>query len=283
MGLFSLLGALFAPSKPKSRRSSVEREELAELDEFDAASAKRLKKVATLTFDLVEGINDRTMEHLIRTFEFSEKDELTFDDICKFVGRDLKGKDWRWLEWEFWAPICLEHRLATDGMNAYCRPWPDVLDMEAEREAYSVEKVVKTTTLKTFHEKLSSSFPEVQEIKRKAQMAEFLKSHNEARLMIVDPMILEKWNKKKHNPGFTEDGLIELLCSTILARAEDQEHLDDDRGLGMKYTFTFADEDDPEKSEDHQLYDLSKKVKNKPWKGRIMPNIPGLFFERDYL
>ena len=66
MGLFSLIGALFTPSKHKSRHSNIEREELAELDEFDAASANRLKKVATLTFDLVEGINDRTKEHFCR-------------------------------------------------------------------------------------------------------------------------------------------------------------------------------------------------------------------------
>lgn len=283
MGFFSLLGALFAPSKPKSRRSSIEREELAELDEYDAASARRLKKVASLTFDLVEGIDDRAKERLVRTFEFSEKDELTFDDLFNFTARELKGKDWHWLEWEFWAPICLEHRLATDGMNASCRPWPDVLDMDAERAAYTVEKVVKTTTLKAFHEKLSSSFPEVLEIKRKAQMTEFLTEHNEALLAIVDPLIQEKWNKKKHNPGFTEDGLIELLCSTILARANDLEQLDEERGSGFKYAIVFGDEDKPTPSEDHQLYDIAKKTKNKPWKNRIMPNIPGLFFERDYL
>lgn len=283
MGFFSLLGALFAPSKPKSRRSSVEREELAELDEYDAASAKRLKKVASLTFDLVEGIDDRAKERLVRTFEFSEKDELTFDDLFNFTARELKGKDWHWLEWEFWAPICLEHRLATDGMNESCRPWPDVLDMDAERAAYTVEKIVKTTTLKAFHEKLSSSFPEVLGIKRKAQMTEFLTEHNEALLMIVDPLIQEKWNKKKHNPGFTEDGLIELLCSTILARANDLEQLDEERGSGFKYAIVFGDEDKPTPSEDHQLYDIAKKTKNKPWKNRIMPNIPGLFFERDYL
>lgn len=283
MGFFSLLGALFAPSKPKSRRSSVEREELAELDEYDAASAKRLKKVASLTFDLVEGIDDRAKERLVRAFEFSEKDELTFDDLFNFTARELKGKDWHWLEWEFWAPICLEHRLATDGMNESCRPWPDVLDMDAERAAYTVEKVVKTTTLKAFHEKLSSSFPEVLGIKRKAQMTEFLTEHNEALLMIVDPLIQEKWNKKKHNPGFTEDGLIELLCSTILARANDLEQLDEERGSGFKYAIVFGDEDKPTPSEDHQLYDIAKKTKNKPWKNRIMPNIPGLFFERDYL
>lgn len=283
MGFFSLLGALFAPSKPKSRRSKRDRDELDELDKEEAAGARRLKKVASLTFDLVEGIDDRTKERLVRTFEFSEQDELDFEDICKFVSRYLEGKKWNWVEYDFWAPICLEHRLATDGMNRYCRPWPDVLDMDAERAAYTVEKVVKSTTIKAFQEKLSSSYPEVLEIKRKALMTEFLNSHQEALFMIVDPLIQEKWDKKKHNPGFTEEGLIELLCSTILARAEDLEQLDDDRGCGMKYTFTFDDEDDPEKNEDHQLYDLSKKVKNKPWKNRIMPSIPGLFFERDYL
>lgn len=275
MSLFGFLKFLFGSSKSKSQPKSYEQKE-------KEAATKRIVKIASMTMEMVEGINDRTKSQIVTDFEFHDPKTASFQELCQCVGSRLKGKPWHWIEYDFWEPICLEKRLATAGMHNFCRPWPDALNIEEERKSFTPESIAKSTTLKAFKESWQSTHPEVSGFTRKAQITEFLQSNEETFQAIADKIIHDRWNKKKHNPGKTEDGLVALLCDTILSRISDQEQLYEDRGDGSKYQFDFGDEDEPEKSDDHKLYDLSKKVKNKPWKSRVMPNIPGLYFERDY-
>lgn len=280
MGFLSFLCSLLSEAASSSESS---RKAIYDSPEDKERREKRFHKVAILTLEQIEGINDRTKERIAVAFELYDPRTDSFEELCQDVSKQLEGKDWRWIEYDFWAPICLERHIATEGMHHYCRPWPDVLNLEEERKAFPAEKIAKSITVKAFKEKLQETFPDVSSIKRKAQVLEFLVQNEDALNVLADEKILDRWNKRKHNPGETTQGLIALLCRTIISRQEDLEQLEDDKGLGCKYTFSFCDEDDPVESEDHQLFNLSKKLKNKPWTDRIMPNIPGLYFDRDYL
>lgn len=93
---------------------------------------------------------------------------------------------------------------------------------------------------------------------------------------ILDDEIKEKWNKKRHNNGHTKEAEFQLLCETIADRYYDLSEIADARECGpCKFEITFDDE-----PEDEALYKLGKK-KDAPWKGKYLPNVPGLSFMRE--
>lgn len=86
----------------------------------------------------------------------------------------VKGTDWTWQEWEYWAPICLSKRIATYGMHQTCRPWADVLNIEAERAKYTVNVFVERHTIKDIQARLSAIKEDIPTFKRKNQLSEYL-------------------------------------------------------------------------------------------------------------
>lgn len=145
MGFLSFLCSLLSEAASSSESS---RKAIYDSPEDKERREKRFHKVAILTLEQIEGINDRTKERIAVAFELYDPRTDSFEELCQDVSKQLEGKDWSWIEYDFWAPICLERHIATEGMHHYCRPWPDVLNLEEERKAFLLRKSQNQSQLK---------------------------------------------------------------------------------------------------------------------------------------
>ena len=269
MGFFSAIFNLLSSSGKK------------DLEELDAEERQEIKKkqryflkAATATFELVEGISDSTRSGFISYFEDVPLDDSKCKEMIEFLYPKIEGTNWNWKEWEYWAKVCSEKKIKPSYMP---QPWPDTLNIDEERNKIPPEKVLNRLTLKAAKQSLISQFPETQTLK-KVELIDFLKKNQSAYYNLVDPIIKEKWNKKKHWNGPSEKDIFSLLCTTIFERAEFLEEAAENRADGFK---TFASFDECFEN-DKILYELSKKLKDRPFKGSMMPNIPGLGFDIDF-
>ena len=268
MGIFSAIFNLLSSSNK-------------DLDDLDAEERQEIKKkqrhflkAATATLELVEGISESTRAGLISYFEDVPLDDSKCKEMIEFLYPKIEGTSWKWIEWEYWSKVCSDKKIKPSYMP---QPWPDTLNIEEERNKIPPEKVLNRITLKAAKQTLGEKFPETQSLK-KVELVDFLKKNPSAYYDLVDPIIREKWEKKKHWNGPTEKDIFSLLCETVFARAEFLEESAENRADGFK---TFASFDDCFEN-DKILYELSKTLKDRPFKGSMMPNIPGLGFDIDF-
>lgn len=275
MGFLSAIFKVFFPSGSRSTKPEKSERDY-DLEEWER-NKKLLTKAMTETLELTSFSYDTKSKFLKQIDTYLSKQESNekytlFDLLYPIV----KDTDWTWQEWEYWAPICLSKRIATRGMHKTCRPWADVLDIEAERAKYTVNGFVERHTIKDIQARLSAIKEDVPAFKRKNQLSEYLESNEPLFTQILNDEIKEKWNKKRHNNGHTKEAEFQLLCETIADRYYDLSEIADARECGpCKFEITFDDE-----PEDEALYKLGKK-KDAPWKGKYLPNVPGLSFMRE--
>lgn len=275
MGFLSAIFKAFFPSGDgTTKREKSERDY--DLEEWEK-NKKLLTKAMSETLALTNFTYDTKSKFLKQIDIYLSKKEgnekCTLFDLLYPIA---KVTDWTWQEWEYWAPICLSKRIATRGMHKICRPWADVLDIEAERAKYTVSGFVDRHTIKDIQARLTAIQADAPTFKRKNLLSEYLDHNKPLFIQILDAEIKEKWDKKPHNNGHTKEAEFKLLCDTINDRYADLCEIADARECGpCKFEITFDDE-----PEDETLYKLGKK-KDAPWKGKYLPNVPGLSFLRE--
>lgn len=172
MGFLSAIFKVFFPSGSRSTKPEKSERDY-DLEEWER-NKKLLTKAMTETLELTSFSYDTKSKFLKQIDTYLSKQESNekctlFDLLYPIV----KDTDWTWQEWEYWAPICLSKRIATRGMHKTCRPWADVLDIEAERAKYTVNGFVERHTIKDIQARLSAIKEDVPAFKRKNQLSEY--------------------------------------------------------------------------------------------------------------
>lgn len=200
MGFLSAIFKVFFPSgREPTKPEKSERDY--DLEEYER-NQKLFIKAMTETLDLTSFSYDTKSKFLKQVDTYLSDDKNTLFDLLYPI---IKGTDWTWQEWEYWAPICLSKRIATRGMHKTCRPWADILDIETERTKYTVTAFVERHTIKDIQARLSAIKEDVPAFKRKNQLSEYLENNEPLFTQILDDEIKEKWNKKRHNNGHTKE------------------------------------------------------------------------------
>lgn len=272
MGLLSAIFGVF--SKPNSSNTSDE------FSKYPEGYEEALEEAANKTLDLVSGLSRSQKNEIV--FYLTEipngykKDIYKLRDTCY---SKIKDAEWTWEEWTFWQKICLEKNLTTDGMRCFCLPVPEVPNLEKLRRVTPNSYISKLSINQI--NSLAKTWQGSPSFKTKKSAAEYLSNNLELFHSITDPAIIEKWKHRKVNLDPTPEHIFNLMWSTISDRA--QNICDRKNGDTGALDWSLA-KDDPENdvNQDYKLYRLSKSKQLKdsvPWQEKIMPNIPGLFFE----
>ena len=235
----------------------------------DEAERKRIFTVAKDTLALCEGISIEKRDQLADGISRLEKTWLPvtdpkFDELFSL----LDGIDWKWLEWEKWRDICIKHDTYSLGMQDYCMPFADTLDLEKERQAYNPDRVFNLMTLAQAKERLSDFPPDVQKLSR-AKMIELLKSNPTAWAAVIDPHIKAKWDSKHHYEGPIPRNVFRLMVKTIFDRAREKEHIESLSRFGNKMIRRAWDESD------EKLLQIAEQDAAPLWKHPYGSAVPG--------
>ena len=230
--------------------------------------ASEIYPIAIKTLNLCTGIPEEKKDGIAKAIaqienSWSPDKSPEFETALQM----LQGIEWQWLEWEKWAPICLEHDVYPHSMWSICRPFPDVLDLEGERKKYSPERIFNLMTLATAKLRLKD-FPDTVQKLSRAEVIELLKTNSTAWHSVIDPHIQAKWNSKPHYAGPTPNRIFALLCNTVHERYRAMKELNDIARYSNEVLCCTTDND--------QLLELVKADKNPLWIEPYGPVIPGM-------
>ena len=250
MGFLQTLRNLFSSPAEQSQETNRNKsfdEWRAHSLEIGEAIAKEMrpfyKKAASATLSLCRGIPKELKTEIISApISFSR--EMDPELIKK-----LSLTDFKWKEWEFWAPICIENNIFTNWMYHECFPLPDLLDLDFERKKYSPDKVFNLMTLAIAKQRLSA-FSLNPKISR-AEVIDLATHNPEIWRALIDPHIQKKWDSKKHYEGPTQQTIATLLLRTITIRGQAGMNKNRLERLDGCYEIDFLHE------EDKLLYDLA--------------------------
>jgi hypothetical protein len=246
-----------------------------------------LREVAWATLDLVRGISREQKE---RIYQFMRRTDsykvnggwVSTPDYAADAFEVIKNSDWEWVEWTFWQPILAERNLMTGGMRNNCHPQVYVFDPEKERENFSVKDFIRGCSGEELS-RMFAKFPETASFTDKEQFTGYLYANPEAFSEIIDKRLKDMWSAACSRYDQRPSHIFALLWETVFARHEDLMVIRN-IGAGPLHWDEAEGSDLYDDILDLPVYRLSQSPEFKdrnPWQmPGVMPNVPGLYFER---
>ena len=92
---------------------------------FDPSLVRResYQKATSLTLKMVSGLSEEQKSQILNFYAGISDDTNTRSPGVAGLIEIVGDTPFRWAEWDYWQPICIQNRVMSNGMRLYCAPY----------------------------------------------------------------------------------------------------------------------------------------------------------------
>ena len=81
------------------------------------------QKAANLTLKMVSGLSEEQKSQILDFYTGTSEDTCSRSPGIAGLIEIIGDAPFRWAEWDYWQPICVQNRVMSNGMRLYCAPY----------------------------------------------------------------------------------------------------------------------------------------------------------------
>lgn len=81
------------------------------------------QKATSLTLKMVSGLSEEQKSQILNFYTGISGDTCTRSPGVAGLIEIVGDTPFRWAEWDYWQPICVQNRVMSNGMRLYCAPY----------------------------------------------------------------------------------------------------------------------------------------------------------------